>query len=175
MSSTSSYANRTSAPGSFRTLAHVSGLAIVAMASMAATFESAASSSDPDVLPDPQTQGPIVSEEGNGIPAEADGDGMPSEQFPLSQNFRVNVTIPAFGFQEIDFIADEACVNVHLIGSGATNLDLILIDDEAGLIAVAHSKRDQEFISFCGNEPRVLRAIVLNWGKSDNACTLASY
>jgi hypothetical protein len=99
---------------------------------------------------------------------------QPGDPDILGPSYRVNLIVGAGGWTEVVFLANsEQCL--HLMGSGMTNLDLVVYDEEWGMLAIGKSPRDKEFICLDLGEPRILHAIIFNWGKVDHPCVLVGY
>ncbi len=148
--------------------------AAAAWAALATTGPAASAPIDDQAQPAAEAGEPIDSDP-DAVPSEVD---EPAADPFLPQTFRLGFLAKANSWSEFTFDATEATVALTLIGSGTSNLDLVLYDD-TGVLAIGRSARDFEHITAAVTPffapPHVMHVVVFNWGKADNWCTLSSY
>jgi hypothetical protein len=110
-----------------------------------------------------------VDEEGG---SEVDG---PEDPTSVGQSFRLSAAIAGGGYAEFLVDATLPTLQLALTGMGLSDLNLVVIDDELGMLAVGAAPRDRERLTITNEYPRTLRVLVLNGGRNANVFTLSGY
>ncbi len=121
-----------------------------------------------------QTASPLARALGLGLaalvpllgPLAASADG------PIGQDFQQLLAVPPGGYADVIVEVDRHRLLLLLQGDGSTNLDLVLYSEELGVLAISHAPGDRERIEQAFSTPKVVHALVINWGRSTNWCVL---
>jgi hypothetical protein len=140
----------------------------MAASSAAAQGQQAAEATSTSMVPnaaDEAATEPEVDEEGG---SEVDGPEDPT-------SFRLSAAIAGGGYAEFLVDATLPTLQLALTGMGLSDLNLVVIDDELGMLAVGAAPRDRERLTITNEYPRTLRVLVLNGGRNANVFTLSGY
>jgi hypothetical protein len=144
----------------------------MAASSAAAPGQQAAEATSTSMVPnaaDEAATEPEVDEEGG---SEVDG---PEDPTSVGQSFRLSAAIAGGGYAEFLVDATLPTLQLALTGMGLSDLNLVVIDDELGMLAVGAAPRDRERLTITNEYPRTLRVLVLNGGRNANVFTLSGY
>lgn len=90
-------------------------------------------------------------------------------------SIRQSMFIEAGGYAIVAIDATAGPLTVAVQGGGVSNLDLVLIDREFGMLAASFRPGDHEALTYRFERPRPVYAMVLNNGKSAAWATVSAY